>query len=81
MNAGVVYGYFAFYQRVEDEEFGGVWELLKEGFVTSFALFLVSHFALKEITSIDFLFACPEGLNSMCSLTLLLSIFLTIATA
>ena len=43
MNAGVVYGYFAFYQRVEDEEFGGVWELLKEGFVTSYALFLVSH--------------------------------------
>lgn len=43
MNAGVVYGYFALYQRVEDEEFGGAWELLKEGFVTSFALFLVSH--------------------------------------
>ena len=43
MNAGVVYAYFAFYQHVEEEEFGGTWELLKEGFITSFALFLVSH--------------------------------------
>ena len=43
VNAGVVYAYFAFYQHVEEEEFGGTWELLKEGFITSFALFLVSH--------------------------------------
>ncbi|KAG9328713.1 hypothetical protein JZ751_011404 [Albula glossodonta] len=28
-------------QWVDEEEYGGVWELTKEGFMTSFALFLV----------------------------------------
>ena len=42
VNGGAVYGYSALYQRVEEEEYGGIWELLKEGFMTSFALFLVS---------------------------------------
>lgn len=42
VNAGVVYLYFALYQKVDEDEFGGTWELIKEGFVTSFALFLVS---------------------------------------
>jgi len=27
---------------VDDEEFGGTWELLKEGFMPSFGVFLVS---------------------------------------
>ena len=27
---------------MDEEEFGGAWELIKEGFMTSFALFLVS---------------------------------------
>ena len=42
MNAGVVYVYFALYQHVDEDEYGGTWELLKEGFMTSYALFLVS---------------------------------------
>jgi hypothetical protein len=42
VSAGVVYSYFALYQRVEEEEYGGAWELLKEGFMTSFAVFLVN---------------------------------------
>ncbi|CAI8010276.1 Respirasome Complex Assembly Factor 1 [Geodia barretti] len=42
VNGGAVYSYCALYQRVEEEEYGGIWELLKEGFMTSFALFLVS---------------------------------------
>lgn len=43
VNVCVVYGYCILYQRVEEEEYGGTWELLKEGFMTSFALFLVSQ--------------------------------------
>lgn len=31
------------YQQIDEEEFGGVWELTKEGFMTSFAGFLVSY--------------------------------------
>ena len=37
-----MYIYHSFYQRVDEEEFGGLWELVKEGMMTSFALFLVS---------------------------------------
>ncbi|XP_026884067.2 uncharacterized protein RAB5IF isoform X1 [Electrophorus electricus] len=41
INAGVLYVYFSSFQQVDEEEYGGMWELTKEGFMTSFALFLV----------------------------------------
>lgn len=41
VNAGVLYVYFTSYQKVDEEDYGGPWELTKEGFMTSFALFLV----------------------------------------
>ncbi|XP_066148358.1 GEL complex subunit OPTI [Euwallacea fornicatus] len=42
INAGVLYFYFSNFQSVDEEEFGGPWELTKEGFITSFAGFLVT---------------------------------------
>lgn len=42
INASLLYLYFSGYQSVDEEEYGGVWELTKEGFVTSFASFLVT---------------------------------------
>lgn len=42
VNAGVIYLYFSSFQSVDEEEFGGAWELTKEGFMTSFAGFLVN---------------------------------------
>lgn len=42
VSAGIIYLYFSSFQHVDEEEFGGTWELLKEGFMTSFAGFLVS---------------------------------------
>ncbi|XP_051488796.1 respirasome Complex Assembly Factor 1 [Apus apus] len=41
INAGVLYLYFSSFQQIDEEEYGGTWELTKEGFMTSFALFLV----------------------------------------
>ena len=41
LNAGSVYLYSVAYQKVDEEEFGGTWEILKEGFMTSYTLFLV----------------------------------------
>lgn len=41
LNAGILYVYFSAFQGVDEEEFGGAWELTKEGFMTSFATFLV----------------------------------------
>nr|CAG4646749.1 EOG090X0M4M [Macrothrix elegans] len=42
INAGVLYIYFASFQGIDEEEYGGAWELTKEGFMTSFAGFLVT---------------------------------------
>lgn len=41
LNAVSLYAYFTNFQQVDEEEFGGAWELTKEGFVTSLAGFLV----------------------------------------
>lgn len=41
LNAGIVYVYFSAFQAVDEEEYGGAWELTKEGFMTSAATFLV----------------------------------------
>ncbi|XP_063872062.1 uncharacterized protein LOC135106734 isoform X1 [Scylla paramamosain] len=40
INAAIVYFYASSFQGIDEEEFGGMWELTKEGFVTSFAGFL-----------------------------------------
>lgn len=42
VNAGITYLYFSSFQQIDEEEFGGIWELTKEGFMTSFAGFLAS---------------------------------------
>ena len=41
VNVGIVYVYYAFYQQVDAESYGGTWELTKEGMMGAFALFLV----------------------------------------
>ena len=38
----VVLGYTSFYQKADAEELGGLWEVMKEGFISAYALFLVS---------------------------------------
>ncbi|KRT85409.1 hypothetical protein AMK59_1869, partial [Oryctes borbonicus] len=42
INAAVVYFYCINFQNINEEEYGGTWELVKEGFMTSFAGFLVT---------------------------------------
>ncbi|XP_014288258.1 GEL complex subunit OPTI [Halyomorpha halys] len=42
VNAGIIYIYFSSFQCIDEEEYGGAWELTKEGFMTSFAGFLVT---------------------------------------
>ncbi|XP_072947321.1 GEL complex subunit OPTI [Epargyreus clarus] len=42
VNAAVIYFYMYNFQGIDEEEYGGVWELTKEGFMTSFAGFLVT---------------------------------------
>ncbi len=36
-----MYLYCVVYQGVDQEEYGGAWELLKEGMMTAFAMFMV----------------------------------------
>ncbi|KAI8426541.1 hypothetical protein MSG28_005341 [Choristoneura fumiferana] len=42
VNAAVIYFYVNNFQSVDEEEYGGMWEITKEGFMTSFAGFLVT---------------------------------------
>ncbi|KAG1703662.1 hypothetical protein GQR58_004133 [Nymphon striatum] len=46
INAALIYVYFSSFQKVDGEEYGGPWELTKEGFMTSFACFLVTWIIL-----------------------------------
>ncbi len=42
INTLVVYLYFSSFQKIDEEEYGGFTEILKEGLMTSFSSFLVS---------------------------------------
>jgi len=42
VNAAIIYFYYSNVQNIDEEEYGGAWELTKEGFMTSFAGFLVT---------------------------------------
>lgn len=39
----VIYVYFSMFQKVDEEEYGGISEIFKEGLMTSFATFVVSQ--------------------------------------
>ena len=42
VNVAVIYVYTNTFQKVDEEEYGGMTEILKEGLMTSFSSFLVS---------------------------------------
>jgi len=42
LSAGIIYVWFTAVQGLDESEYGGTWELTKEGFITSFAGFLVT---------------------------------------
>lgn len=54
LNAVTLYAYFTNFQQIDEEEFGGAWELTKEGFVTSLAGFLVINIYLSENNKLFF---------------------------
>lgn len=42
ISCGLIYAYCSIFQQIDEDEFGGMWEILKEGFMTSFAMFLIN---------------------------------------
>jgi len=42
-----MYLYFTNFQKIDEEEYGGSWELTKEGFMSSFAGFLVRSYGQR----------------------------------
>ena len=42
VNVLITYLYMSMFQKVDEEEYGGISEILKEGLMTSFSSFLVS---------------------------------------
>ena len=53
LNAGLVYVWFTAVQQVDEAEFGGAWELTKEGFLTSAAGFLVTWIIIYTGLHVD----------------------------
>lgn len=53
VNFAIVYFYFSIFQRVNEEEFGGVSEIMKEGLMTSFATFIVTWIILFSALHAD----------------------------
>jgi len=53
VNMAIVYFYFSVFQRVDEEEYGGVSEILKEGLMTSFATFFVTWIILYSALHVD----------------------------
>ena len=53
INAGTLYVYSNNYQCVDEEEYGGAFEMVKEGFLTSFAGFLVSWICVYSAVHFD----------------------------
>jgi len=51
VNFAIVYFYFSIFQRVNEEEFGGVSEIMKEGLMTSFATFIVRICCTVQVVS------------------------------
>uniref|UniRef100_A0A0B6ZR01 Rab5-interacting protein n=1 Tax=Arion vulgaris TaxID=1028688 RepID=A0A0B6ZR01_9EUPU len=46
VNVAIVYIYYNSFQKVEEEEYGGATEILKEGLMTSFSSFMVAWIIL-----------------------------------
>ncbi|XP_058829970.1 GEL complex subunit OPTI [Topomyia yanbarensis] len=61
INCGIVYFYCTSFQSIDDEVYGGMWEIIKEGFMTSFACFLVTWIIFY--TGIHFDNVTPEKIN------------------
>lgn len=59
LSSGIIYGYYAYVLRVDEEEFGGHGALLQEGLFASFTLFLVL-FPLPSITFFFFFFSFTD---------------------
>lgn len=53
VNVAIVYLYFSFFQHVNEQEFGGVSEIMKEGLMTSFATFVVTWIILFSALHAD----------------------------
>lgn len=49
INTAVVYLYYSSFQKIDEEDYGGISELLKEGLMTSFSTFLVSFILTIKI--------------------------------
>lgn len=62
MVGGLVYLYCILYQGVDQEEYGGAWELLKEGMMTAFAMFMVSTFTVSNFL-LHFVIQQPKAMK------------------
>jgi len=53
VNTIITYVYFNAFQKVDEEEYGGITEILKEGLMTSFSSFLVAWIIVYSAVHFD----------------------------
>jgi hypothetical protein len=71
VNVAIVYIYYNSFQKVDEEEYGGTAEILKEGLMTSFSSFLV--ILIKKCFFLNRIMLCVFGENGICSPSSLLA--------
>ncbi|EAT48773.1 AAEL000245-PA [Aedes aegypti] len=59
ISCGIVYFYSTSFQSIDEEAYGGIWEIIKEGFMTSFACFLVTWIIFYTGMHVDTLTVKP----------------------
>lgn len=53
LSSGIIYGYYTYVLKIDEEDFGGHGALLQEGLFASFSLFLVYFLDLAFVISIQ----------------------------
>lgn len=53
VNMAVIYIYFSIFQKVDEEDYGGISEIFKEGLMTSFATFIVAWIIIYSALHAD----------------------------
>lgn len=53
VNVAIVYVYFSVFQKVDEEDYGGISEIFKEGLMTSFATFVVAWIIFYSALHVD----------------------------
>lgn len=78
ISTGIIYWYYAYVLKIDEEEYGGHGALLQEGLFASFTLFLVNIILLQKRTNVVLVIGTSFSFFVICSFRgLLYTVWLT----